>query len=65
MPFGKHKFLSRLCGGEVMGLQKRAVSKFLSRLCGGEGIAGGDNAKAGFLSRLCGGEVEGVQIVGG
>ena len=31
-----HKFLSRLCGGELVAAPLRLSFNFLSRLCGGE-----------------------------
>ena len=50
------QFLSRLCGGEVVGLITLKDDGFLSRLCGGEVFLMASFTNLGFLSRLCGGE---------
>ena len=49
-------FLSRLCGGEVVGRTPWRHDFFLSRLCGGEDWSQAQLAEKIFLSRLCGGE---------
>ena len=51
------KFLSRLCGGEVMLERMIKPLTFLSRLCGGEEVSPEWLIDGIFLSRLCGGEV--------
>ena len=51
-------FLSRLCGGEVLGDRIANRNIFLSRLCGGEVWRDIAVVILRFLSRLCGGEVQ-------